>query len=420
MFLRWQAKQLLLNIINIKGDFKMKKILSILIVSAIVLSSMFMMVGCSGKEEMPNEPESTAIVLGNHKYFPMLSLNIPSISSAIYDTCLSYGRVTAFIADGNAFLAGDYTINEPNVKVDNTKRKQIAKKNCDQIMSECSNAKAKTPEIDTLSAITQAAKSIQGSLGDKTLLIFDSGLSTTGLLNFAKQNLIDSDPDKIVEQLDEKHYIPDLNGFSVVWTGIGQTCGDQTPLTENYKYKLEKLYDAILSAGGATVTFNHEPIQGEEPEGVPECSIVPVVEDSLDIDGALPEVVKFDETKISFVSDEAEFVSELDAYDALKPVADILVNNTDMKVLIVGSTATDGTPEGCRKLSQMRADKVKDTLIELHVNPNQLSTYGAGQSSTPFRVVDLIDGELVETEAAKNRAVYIVNFDSSAAKAFTI
>ncbi len=397
----------------------MKKILSVLLILSIVLSSMLLLAGCSGKEEMPSEPKSTAIVLGNHKYFPMLSLNIPTISSAIYDTCLSYGRVTAFIADGNAFLAGDYTINEPNVKVDNTKRKQLAQKNCNQIMSECSNAKAKTPEIDTLSAITKAAKSIKESSGSRTLLIFDSGLSTTGLLKFSEQNLIDADPDKIVEQLDEKHCIPKVNGFEIIWSGIGQTCGDQTPLTENYKYKLEKLYDAILTAGGAKVTFNHEPIQGAEPEGVPECSIVPVVEDSLDINGALPDVVKLDETKISFVSDKAEFLSASDAYEALKPIADILVKNTDMKILIVGSTATDGTPEGCKNLSQMRADKVKDTLIEeLHVNPNQLSTYGAGQNQTPFRVNDVIDGKLVESEAAKNRAVYIVNSDSAVAKAF--
>jgi len=398
----------------------MKKIISILLVSAIVLSSIFVFAGCSGKEGMPSEPQNVAFVIPQHDNFPALSLNIPSVSSAIYDASISYGRVTAFVADGNPYLAGDYTINAPNVKVGNTKRKQLAKRNCNQILSECANAKAKTAEIDTLSAITQAAKSIQGSSDNKTLLIFDSGLSTTGLLNFATQNLIDADPNNIVEQLEEKHYIPNLEGINVVWTGLGQTCGNQTPLTENYKYKLEQIYNAILTAGGATVTFNHEPIQGEEPEGVPECSIVPVVEDSLDINKAMPEVVKFDETKISFVSDKAEFVSKTDAYDALRPVADILVNNPDMEVLIVGSTATDGTIEGCKKLSQMRADKVKDTLIDLHVNPNQLSTYGAGQGSTPFRVDDTKDGKLIEKEAVKNRAVYIVKSDSAAAKAFNI
>lgn len=398
----------------------MKKILSVLIVSAIVLSSMFMLAGCSGTEGMPSEPENVAAVFPQHENFPALSLNIPSVSAPIYDACLSYGRVTVTVCDGLPFLVGDYTINKPNANIDSTKRKQLAQQNCDQILLECSTAKAKTAEIDTLSAITQAAKSIQDSSGNRTLLIYDSGLSTTGLLNFAEQNLIDADPDKIVEQLNGKHYIPDLEGINVVWTGIGQTTGNQTPLTENYKYKLEQLYNAILTAGGATVTFNHEPIQGDEPEGVPECSIVPVVEDSLDINGALPDVVKLDETKISFVSDEASYVSESDAYEALKPIADILVKNTDMKVLIVGSTATDGTIEGCKDLSRLRADKVKNTLIEeLHVNPNQLSTFGAGQNPTPFRVNDFDNnGNLIESEAAKNRAVYIINSDSAVAKSF--
>lgn len=398
----------------------MKKILSVLLISAIALSSMFMFAGCSVKEKMPSEPENLAVVIPQHDNFPAISLNIPSISAPIYNACLSFGRVTVTVSDGAPFLVGDYTINKPNVNIDNTKRKQLAQKYCDQILLECSSAKAKTAEIDTLSAITQAAKTIQGSTGKQTLLIFDSGLSTASLLNFAAQNLIDADPDRIVEQLNEKHYIPNLEGFDVVWTGIGQTTGDdQTPLTENYKYKLEQLYNAILTAGGANVTFNHEPIQGDEPTDVPECSVVPVVEDSLDINNAMPEVIKLGETKLSFVANEAEFLSESDAYDTLRPIADVLVNNTGMKMLIVGSTATWGTPDGCKELSKMRADKVKDALIKLHVNPNQLSTYGAGQSLTPFRVDDLDNhGNLIESEAAKNRAVYIVNSNSTVAKAF--
>lgn len=399
----------------------MKKVLSIIFVSVIVLNLMFMLAGCSNKEDIPSEPQNVAFVIPQHDNFPALSLNIQSISSAIYDACISYGRVTAFVADGNPYLTGDYTIEAPDVNVDNTKHKQLAKRNCEQILAECSNAKAKTAEIDTLEAITQAAKSIQSSSGNRMLLIYDSGLSTTGMLNFASQNLIDAEPDNIVEQLVEKHYIPNLEGIDIVWSGLGQTCGDQTPLTENYKYKLEQIYNAILTAGGAaSVTFNHDPIQGEEPEGVPECSIVPVVEDSLNINEAMPEIVKFDETKISFVSDKAEFVSESDAYDALRPIADILVNNPDVKILIIGSTATSTTnnTEKCKALSSKRADKVKDALIELHVNPNQLSTYGAGQDSTPFRVNDIKDGKLIEKEAAKNRAVYIVKSDSEVAKAF--
>ena len=396
----------------------MKKILSVLFIFAILFSSMCMLAGCSVKEDMPSEPQNLAVVIPQHDNFPALSMNIPSVTSPIYEACLSFGRVTVTVADGAPFLIGDYTISKPNAHIDSTKRKQLAQKNCDQILLECSAAKAKTAEVDTLSAITQAAKSIQDSSGNHMLLIYQSGLSTTGVLNFASQNLIDADPDKIVEQLTEKHCIPNVNGFSIIWSGIGQTCGDQPPLTEYYKYRIEQLYTAILTAGGATVTFHHEPIQGDEPTDVPECSIVPVIEDTLDMNGTLPEIVKFDETKISFVSGKAEFVSESDAYDALKPIADILVNNTKLKVLIVGSTATHGTPESCRELSQLRADKVKDALLALHVDPNQLSAYGAGQNATPFRVNDLRDGKLVESEATKNRAVYIVNADSAVFQAF--
>lgn len=399
----------------------MKKVLSIILSVAIVV---ILFSGCASGKNTVSENSSSqnvALVIAQHDNFPAVSLNNQSISSTIYDACLSYGRVTATVCDGLPFLAGDYTINKPNVNVDNTKRKQLAEKNCNQIILECSTAKAKTAEIDTLSAISQAAKSIQNSENSKTLLIFDSGLSTTGLLNFSAQNLIDADISDIVEQLKAKHSIPNVKGCNIIWSGLGQTCGEQSPLTEYYKFRLQEIYNAIITAGGASnVTFNNEPIQGEEPEGVPECSVVPVVEDSLNITSAIPEIIKFDDTKISFVSDKAEFVSEEKAQEALKPISKVLNDNTDTKILVIGSTATDGTKSGCKTLSKMRADKVKETLLKQNVLESQILTYGAGQETTCFRVNDIKNGKLIESEAQKNRAVYIVNANSPIAKEFKV
>lgn len=399
----------------------MKRVLSITLLVAIVLA---LFSGCaSGKNTVSenSSPQNVALVIAQHDNFPAVSLNNQSISATIYDACLSYGRVTATVCDGLPFLAGDYTISKPNVNVDNTKRKQLAEKNRNQIILECSTAKAKTAEIDTLSAISQAAKSIQNSENSKTILIFDSGLSTTGLLNFSAQNLIDADTSDIVEQLETKHSIPNVKGCNIIWSGLGQTCGEQSPLTEYYKFRLQKIYNAILTAGGASnITFNNEPIQGEEPEGVPECSVVPVVEDSLNITSAIPEIIKFDDTKISFVSDKAEFVSEEKAQEALKPISKVLNDNTDTKILVIGSTATDGTKSGCKTLSKMRADKVKETLLMQNVSESQILTYGAGQETTCFRVNDIKNGKLIESEAQKNRAVYIVNADSPIAKEFKV
>lgn len=401
----------------------MKKFISILLTVFVIISSIFIFSGCgNGLNASYCEPQNIAFVIGNHKYFPKLSMNIQSIYDAIFDACFSYGSVSTFISDGESYLAGDYTITAPDVNIDNSKRKQIAKNNTNQIISECSQAKAIAPEIDTLSALIKAGDSLVSSSGIKTLNIYDSGLSTAGLLNFASQNLIDADPNLIVEQLIEYNAIPRLEGVDVVWTGLGQTCGEQKQLQPSYKTKLENIYTAILKAGGAAnVTFNREPIPNvENTDDLPYCSIVPVVEDVLDFDTVVPDIVKFDQEKISFVPDSDKFLDETIAHEALQPLAEALNKDTSLHVIIVGSTATDGTLEGCKRLSLQRAERVKTALIEeFGVNASQLQTYGAGQESTPLRVNDLKDGRLVESEAAKNRAVYIINTESDLADHFS-
>ena len=397
----------------------MKKGLSILLVILSVFTSIFALSGCSKNNSSPTEPQNLALVLGNHQNFPKLSLTNQAIYSAIYDACYSYGKVTATVSDGTPYIAADYNISKPDAKIDNAKRKQIAKKNTEQIILECSTACAKTPEIDTLTAISKAADSINSTSESKTLLVFDSGLSTNGILNFASQNLFDASPELIVEQLREINAIPRVDGLNIIFTGLGQTCGKQKELPESYKAKLESIYTSILEEGGATVTIDREPLSNEENTAdLPSCSVVPVVEDKLDISAAVPDVVKFDDEKISFVADKAEFINENEAYKALLPISELLKTNPNLKVLIVGSTATAGTVEGCRSLSLKRAEKVKQALLDTGVSSSQIQTYGAGQDSTPLRVNDIINGQFVESEAKKNRAVYIINSDSDLADYF--
>ena len=397
----------------------MRKVLSILLVILSVFTSIFAFSGCSKNNSSPTEPQNLALVLGNHQNFPKLSLTNQAIYSAIYAACYSYGKVTATVSDGTPYIAADYNISKPDAKVDNAKRKQIAKQNTEQIILECSTAYAKTPEIDTLTAISKAADSISSTSERKTLLVFDSGLSTNGLLNFASQNLFDASPELIVEQLKEMNAIPRVDGLNIIFTGLGQTCGSQKALSESHKAKLENIYTSILEEGGATVTVNREPLSNEESAAdLPSCSVVPVVEDKLDIGSEAPEVVKFDDEKISFVADKAEFIDEKEAYEALTPVSELLNNDHNLNVLIVGSTASAGTAEGCRNLSLKRAKKVKEVLIDMGVSSSQLQTYGAGQDSTPLRVNDIINGQFVESEAKKNRAVYVINADSDLADYF--
>lgn len=405
---------------------KIKKIIS-MILTAIFITMLF--AGCGNGAQNtekhyidPTQEGSLALLVGKYRNNAQPALDSGVLNNDIVALAQQDGsKIAAIELDGNP-----YVICSNKIAVQSGASSSIKKQDANMYISNIGTAindsVPQTAEVDILKGISIASRELTASDAtdsNKVLYIMSNGLQTVGKLNMSQYNILDADADLLIEQI--KDDIPNLESISkVVWLGIGDVADNQTIIDENNKNKLKSLWSAVIEEGGSSVDFiNDNTTSVNNPDDWPSVSNVTIINNDLDIDAVI-DVVKLDETKISFVSDKAEFVSESDAYEALKPIADILIKNTDMKVLIVGSTATDGTIEDCKDLSRLRADKVKNTLIEeLHVNPNQLLTYGAGQSSTPFRVDDLDNnGNLIESEAAKNRAVYIVNSDSAVAKAF--
>jgi outer membrane protein OmpA-like peptidoglycan-associated protein len=401
---------------------------------AVIMCVSTLLTGCgkgssgssTATSKVPDSPQSISMVMGVHKYFPVLSLNTESVYSQIYNACYTYGDVSAFVVDGDPYAVCSYNIAEPDKNIDSAKRKQIASSNTEQIMSVLSTASAKTPEIDTLSAISKSADALHSTAGeaDLSMIIYDSGVSTTSLLNFATQNIIDEPVDSIVSQLESYHAIPDLTGIDVVWIGLGQTCGDQENLTSNYKYKLQERWAAILEAGGAaSVTFDKTPLTAEEYSGeLPECSTVPVVVDSLELselvtEDEMPEVIKWDgNSNIQFLSDSAEFVDSETAKSELEPIADYLVAHPEESVYIFGMTATVKGGDLGIDLAKDRANTCKASLIASGVNEDQVITVGLGQLDNPLRTSDVDEnGDQIEESAQKNRAVIFVKNGSQLA-----
>ena len=369
------------------------------------------------------DSQSVSLVLGFHKFFPIITLNRKEIYARIYEACYTYGSVSAVTVDGEPFVSCNYDINKPDKKINEAKKKQLAKGSAEQIMAAASSTGGRTPEIDTLSAIILSADTLQSTEegSDKSMIIFDSGLSTTSYLNFAAQNIIEEPVDCIVTQLEERHAIPDLEGIEVAWFGIGQTCGEQTGLTPDYKYKLQNIWQAILEKGGAqSVDFDTSPVSVEANDmDLPECSTVAVVEDGLDMtekitEDAMPEILKWDETSpLNFQKDQAEFVDTSAAVEQVKPVAAYLSANPDEKVYIFGMTATVHEGDLGISLSKARADACKDILIQQGIPESQLEAEGLGQRANSFRVDDMdTNGVQIEEQAQKNRAVFIVRGDS--------
>ena len=136
-------------------------------------------------------------------------------------------------------------------------------------------------------------------------------------------------------------------------------------------------------------------------------------------EAVLPVPFELNETQVRFVGDEAIFVDEAEARAALAPVAEIILAHPGHPILLAGTTATGGPIDFNIDLSDRRAAAVKDLLVrEYGVPAEQLLTVGLGYDADPFvRGRDLDEnGNQIETEAAKNRRVVVLDAESEIAR----
>ena len=419
------------------------------IISLVLLLALcFTFAGCGDlfHPTEPTEPVATVLVLGAHSNYPYFG-SFSYLTDSIYESCYSYGSFTIIVADGEPYVAADFNVKKPKANVDKSKRKMLADENAATIIKKLYSFAAKTPEVATLSALTIAGDKLNASACSvKKVILDDSCLSTTGLLNFASSQLIEEDPANIVKQLEDRKSLPNLSGVNLEVIGLGQTSGDQTALTTALKAQLTAIWQAILSSSGATVTINTTPLKAttESEQSLPAVSTITVIKDSLtltvptyveetSVEETTPteetpvtpietpvtpfieEVVRFDETSVKFKSNTAELADKDKATAALKPIGEILKNNPDLTVYLAGMTASTGG-DG-KQLSLERAKTVKSLLLDMGAKEKQVSCVGLGRTENFLRVNDLdSDGNLVENKAKLNRAVFLFGSDSETAK----
>ena len=387
----------------------------VLAIILVIIVLMTTLTGCDSNSTTTST--AVSLVLGNHEYFPKINLRAESVYQKIYDAAYSYGDCSIVVVDGNPYVAASYNITKPEANIDNAKRRQIAKQNSEQIIADGSNTYAKTSEIDTLSAIVASSALLKSSSAEvKEMLVYDSGFSTTGLLDFSSENLIDVEPSFIVERLSELHALPELTGIKVIWTGLGEVCDEQDELSFTYKYKLKNIWKEVIVTAGGEVEFIDVPLSATpKGEELPSCKTIPIIQDSLELSGDIAKPIKFGEDTIKFLGDQAVYVNAADAKKALEPIATFLKENATKRILIVGTTASAGKDASCLSLSLNRANACRNTLVEMGVNESQIETLGLGRKKCFLRVNDLENGRLIEALASQNRAVFIFDTDSSEA-----
>ena len=246
-------------------------------------------------------------MVGAHSNANVISPNAKEIADKVYQCTYTYGTVSLIRADGKPEECLTATIEEPSTTgLSDRKLKSLAEDKRDQILAAFNtNGMAKYEEVDTLDAIRLAANSLKSAETDeKYLVVADPGLSTTGYLNFCKDDLFHTDTADIVEALVDEKAIPDLEGVNVLWMYAGQTAEPQERLSEVQKAKLIEIWTAVQEqAGAASYDFSVDSASSTAYSDLPSVSIVPADERVSDITPL--QTVVLDSENVSFVGDQA-------------------------------------------------------------------------------------------------------------------
>jgi outer membrane protein OmpA-like peptidoglycan-associated protein len=359
-----------------------------------------------------------------NEYKPDLSL----ARSNIYEACYTYSTVNTIIDDGNPYLITPLDLanvtHKENLSENNKQR--FANSYMEQYYQTVEEeAVAKTAEKDTLKAISLAVDSISECEGDKTIVLVDNGISTTGAMAFDNFNV---DVENTVAELDSS-ILPNMTGYTVVWYNMGNATGNQSQLSTEDLNTLKTVWQEVLLKAGAddvtiksTVSSNYELNSGD----LPTVSAVAVNGTSsiLNYDDVKAELsdrtaesltagISFNGDNIQFVADSYELLDYEATTEVLEPVIKYMQSNPEAELVVIGTTATVGTQASAVTFSEGRAETIATLLNGNGVPLDNITTIGLGYENK-FHIDDLEeDGTLNPSNAQKNRAVLIFSKDSS-------
>lgn len=419
--------------------------------SILIFLFVFIPVNISGCNENREEdiPIVSIILFGKHANSQCFDVQLESNIQRVYS---SFGNIGIVVVDGAPSLLrteesrnilgcydADYQKESRKLYDDNNImwQKQYLKKQTREITEALEVCKADDDEVDTLGALCTAAEAlntIEGSMGTsvkKEIIILDTGLCTSGALNFQKPEYLEvlgydgklweddimmTKVSGLINHLEKQAEIPNLKGINVTWYGLGQVVEPQQLLSKLGTQNLQYIWGELLSAAGAlppdiaNVDEKHGMFVSTSTYGVMESEkyVTPI---QLDVNVSLttPEIP---EQKIKFVKNSDEFLSP-EEEDAINIYAVALKNYPDEKVLLIGTTSSWNG--GSLELSEKRSKKVKDSMIKFGISENRISIVGLGYNPKYCRH-DSPDGQFEESIAKENRSVLIVLYDSPKAQ----
>lgn len=320
--------------------------------------------------------------------------------------------------------------------------------------------KADDTEVDLIQALEQARILLNGK-ENKYILILDTGITTTGHFDMRRINIMDGQPEEVVNRLPQEQ-LPDLNGITVIFEGIGNVPNDPTngqtkTFSTNQEAKkalkavwmelLENRCKATLYGNdiGETTPGEDQPY-AEGEDGYPYVStvaflaplppdpVVPSVPPVTKDEEVPPPIEEIFNATTFFKGNSTEFVDPDGASAILfitaEKVRDFLNDErvANERIYVIGSIAN--TSENLQittsKYSDGRANTVANELKRLlkdtGVDINRIVPIDAGTTVFSWRNTNEFDsnGAWQDSLAQKNRVVAILSSNSEKAQESTL
>lgn len=421
--------------------------------SILIAICCLVLMGCSASKLPEEPPTALVLIVGKHNNSKVIDVSLKDKIQSIYG---SFGNICVIVCDGNPSVlynnegekVGFYTSQFIEESKEKYQYQSIWKRDylgvqTQTLVQAIDGCSADDEEVDTLKALQVAADALNEMVNamdpddveqiKKEIIILDTGLATSGELNFLNEEPLELllSPEQIreesekrervqelIEFLDTKMEIPDLSGVVITWYGMGKVAEPQEPLSNLAVDNLQYIWEELLKKAGALVpgtssadkkTSYFVPTTSDKEEMYDkDVTIVPIVNLTQD------ERERMDyEVKVEFVANQDVFANEEEAHDILLSYLEQARQYPERQVLLVGSTANYN--EGSIELSQERAEKVKQLLVELGMEENRIEVLGLG-AEAPWHEDEWVDGFFEEEIAKRNRTVWVMFRDSDKAK----
>ncbi len=379
------------------------RIKTILLIAILSISGLIIC-GC---ESQKLDATTRIIMLGNHENSIKFSIDFNEL---LLDTYKERGQAYFICIDGEPtteMKSGKPLGNISNEVYQNNPNPKFLEKELNKIISDISSEinmlEPTEPEVDVLSAFKEAECILKNdSRRKKEIVIYDSGLSTIGGLNFCTFDYFNQKTSDIIDELNSSYYIPNLKDVKVIWYGLGEVATPQTKLSNEKQKKLQEIWSAILKESGAMVEFN--PIMHDG-------SILPQQY------GVSVSVVECDDNirkEIYFLGNSSNFSDNKEANKTIDEIVSLINKDIKSQWCIIGCTASldKNTKYDYLTLSKERVEAVRNVLISEGISDDRLVFCALGFNN-PWHINNLDDNNMqTENKAETNRKVVVISTNS--------